>query len=131
MNKIYNPKPETWSEILKRPTQTIEDIELTVKEIFKEVQKKGDEAVARYTSLFDGVKFGNIEVTQIEIEQAISLVSAELKNAIQLAKSNIEKFQLKLRLKLSKACIAGKKKDRFKKWVYTFRAERLHCFQPF
>lgn len=92
MNKIYNPKRETWSEILKRPTKTIEDIELTVKEIFKEVQKKGDEAVARYTSLFDGAKFENIEVTQTEIEQAISLVSDELKNAIQLAKSNIEKF---------------------------------------
>ena len=92
MNKIYNPKRETWSEILKRPTKTIEDIELTVKEIFKEVQKKGDEAVARYTSLFDGAKFENIEVTQTEIEQVISLVSDELKNAIQLAKSNIEKF---------------------------------------
>ena len=94
MNKIYNPKRETWSEILKRPTKTIEDIELTVKEIFKEVQKKGDEAVARYTSLFDGAKVGNIEVTQTEIEQSISLVSDELKNAIQLAKSNIEKFHL-------------------------------------
>jgi histidinol dehydrogenase len=39
-----------------RETQkTIDDIELTVKEIFKEVQKKGDEAIAKYTSLFDGV----------------------------------------------------------------------------
>lgn len=92
MNKIYNPKPETWSEILKRPTQTIEDIELTVKEIFKEVQNNGDVAVAKYTALFDGAKFENIEVSKLEIEQAISLVSEELKNAIQLAKSNIEKF---------------------------------------
>ena len=78
--------------LLSRPTKTIDDIEATVKEIFKEVQKKGDVAVAKYTSLFDGVKFENIEVTQAEIEQAISLVSDELKNAIQLAKSNIEKF---------------------------------------
>ena len=92
MNKIYNPKPETWSTILKRPTQTINDIEVTVKEIFKEVQKKGDEAVAKYTSLFDGAKFENIEVSPIEIEQAIVSISEELKTAIQLAKSNIEKF---------------------------------------
>ena len=92
MNKIFNTKPETWSEILKRPTKTIDDIELTVKEIFREVQKKGDEAVAKYTSLFDGAKFENIEVTQTEIKQAISLVSDELKNAVQLAKLNIEKF---------------------------------------
>ena len=92
MNKIYNPKPETWSEILKRPTKTIDDIELTVKEIFKEVQKKGDVAVAKYTSLFDGVKFENIEVSKAEIEQAIATISEDLKNAIHLAKSNIEKF---------------------------------------
>jgi hypothetical protein len=45
MNKIYNPTPESWSAILERPTKTIDDIELTVKEIFKEVQKKGDEAI--------------------------------------------------------------------------------------
>jgi histidinol dehydrogenase len=44
MNKIYNPTPESWSAILERPTKTIDDIE-TVKEIFKEVQKKGDEAI--------------------------------------------------------------------------------------
>ena len=92
MNKIFNPKPETWSEILKRPTKTIDDIEVTVKEIFKEVQRKGDKAVAKYTSLFDGVKFENIEVSKAEIEQAIATISEDLKTAIQLAKSNIEKF---------------------------------------
>ncbi len=92
MNKIYKPKPETWSAILERPTKTVDDIELTVKEIFKEVQKKGDEAVAKYTSIFDGVTFENLEVTSQEIEDAVALVPAELKNAIQLAKSNIEKF---------------------------------------
>ena len=92
MNKIFNPKPETWSVILKRPTQTIDDIEFTVKEIFKEVQKKGDVAVAKYTSLFDGAKFENSEVSKAEIEQAIASIPDELKNAIQLAKSNIEKF---------------------------------------
>jgi histidinol dehydrogenase len=43
----------------ERPTKTIDDIELTVKEIFKEVQKKGDEAIAKYTSLFDGVTIDN------------------------------------------------------------------------
>ena len=92
MNKIFNPKPETWSAILKRPTKSIDDIEATVKEIFKEVEKKGDEAVAKYTSLFDGVNFENIVVSPLEIEQAIAIISQDLKTAIQLAKSNIEKF---------------------------------------
>jgi histidinol dehydrogenase len=92
MNKIYNPKPDTWSAILERPTKTVDDIELTVKEIFKEVQKKGDAAIAKYTSMFDGVSFENLEVSNQEIETAIALVSVELKEVIQLAKKNIEKF---------------------------------------
>jgi histidinol dehydrogenase len=92
MNKIYNPKPETWSEILKRPTQTIGDIEAKVKEIFTEIQANGDEAVAKYTSQFDDVIFENIEVSVSEMKQAFDLVPKELKNAILLAKSNIEKF---------------------------------------
>jgi histidinol dehydrogenase len=94
MNKIYNPTSDTWSAILERPTKTVDDIELTVKEIFKEVQKKGDAAVAKYTSIFDGVVFENLEVSQQEIENAVTAVPAELKEAIQLAKSNIEKFHV-------------------------------------
>lgn len=92
MNKIDNPKQDTWSEILKRPTQTIDDIEVTVKEIFKEVQKKGDEAVAKYTSIFDGISLDNYEVSTVEIKEAIALIPNELKEAIQLAKDNIYKF---------------------------------------
>mgnify|MGYP006190004779 FL=1 len=92
MKKIYNPKPETWSEICKRPTQTFTDIEETVKQIFKEVQNKGDQAIAKYSSFFDGVILDNIQVTPEEIESAKNEVSTELKEAIQLAKSNIELF---------------------------------------
>ena len=92
MNKIYNPTKETWSEILKRPTQSFNDIEETVKGIFKEVQQKGDVAVTKYTSLFDGIVLENIVVSNEEINEAIALVSEELKQAIDLAKSNIEKF---------------------------------------
>ena len=92
MKKIYNPQPETWSEICKRPTQTFSDVEETVKQIFKEVQQKGDKAIAKYASFFDGVTLENIQVTQEEIEIAKNEVSTELKEAIQLAKSNIEQF---------------------------------------
>jgi histidinol dehydrogenase len=92
MNKIYNPKPETWSAILERPTKTVDDIGATVKEIFKEVQKKGDHAIAKYTSIFDGIAIENLTVSKTEIDFAIASISDELKAAIQMAKSNIEKF---------------------------------------
>lgn len=92
MNIIYNPTIEKWSDILQRPTKSFNDIETTVKEIFREVQKKGDEAVSKYTSIFDGITFENIQVTQEEINQAVALVSDDLKNAIEIAQANIRKF---------------------------------------
>lgn len=92
MKKIYNPQPETWSEICRRPTQTFTDVEETVKQIFKEVQQKGDKAIAKYSSFFDGVNLDYIQVTSEEIELAKKEVATELKKAIQLAKSNIELF---------------------------------------
>jgi histidinol dehydrogenase len=94
MNKIYNPKPEDFDQILQRPTKTVADIEVTVKEIFKEIQTKGDEAIFRYTAFFDGIALENIEVSPTEIQVAIAAVSEELKKAIQLAKANIERFHL-------------------------------------
>ncbi|WP_445716410.1 histidinol dehydrogenase [Flavobacterium sp.] len=94
MKKIYNPQPEIWSEICKRPTQTFSDVEETVRQIFKEVKQKGDKAIAKFASFFDGVTLENIQVTEEEIEIAKNEVSTELKEAIQLAKSNIEQFHV-------------------------------------
>ena len=92
MNKIYTPPPSDWKEILRRPTQTVEDIEATVIDIFKEVNQKGDAAVAKYTSIFDGVTLESNRVSSLEIDQAIDALDQEVKEAIQLAKNNIEKF---------------------------------------
>ena len=92
MNKIYNPERSEWEKILKRPTQTVDDIEATVNDIFKEVKLKGDEAVAKYTSIFDNVTLDTITVSDHEIRDAENSLSIELKEAIQLAKGNIERF---------------------------------------
>ncbi len=92
MNKIYNPKLENWASLLERPTKTVDDIEATVKEIFTAVQNNGDKAVQQYTTQFDGIALDTILVSDEEVQNAIASVSDELKAAIQLAKSNIEKF---------------------------------------
>ena len=92
MNKIYNPKREDWEELLKRPTQTVSDIESTVNKIFTEVQGFGDAILLKYTQEFDGVALDAIQVTENEIRQAAASVSTELKNAIAAAKQNIEVF---------------------------------------
>ncbi len=92
MKKVFNPEESSWEELLQRPTQTVEDIEETVKTIFQDVQSNGDEAVAKYTDIFDGVRLDSIYASAKEIEAAKITTSQELKDAIQLAKDNIEKF---------------------------------------
>ena len=92
MRLIENPKREDWLRLLQRPTQTVEDIEATVNQVFDDVSKNGDKAIEKYTSLFDGVTLQNNTVSLEEISLAINNVSEDLKSAIQLAKSNIECF---------------------------------------
>ncbi|MBT8318646.1 MAG: histidinol dehydrogenase [Gramella sp.] len=92
MNKILYPSREDWSEILKRPTQTVADIEQTVNQIFEEIKVKGNAAVAKYTELFDGIKLADLRVSKAEVQKAEKEISQDLKDAIGLAKSNIEKF---------------------------------------
>ncbi len=92
MQKIYNPNKNNWPEILKRPTQTVADIEEKVLTVFNEVKTEGDLAVQRYTKKFDKVDLDAILVDSKEIEEAKKQVDQDLKDAIQLAKSNIERF---------------------------------------
>ncbi|WP_340155597.1 histidinol dehydrogenase [uncultured Winogradskyella sp.] len=92
MKLIESPNKSDWSALLKRPTQTIGDIEATVNAVFNDVAKNGDKAIEKYTTKFDGVSLHSNVVTQEEINKAVALVDENLKSAIQLAKSNIEKF---------------------------------------
>ncbi|GGD28106.1 histidinol dehydrogenase [Flavobacterium orientale] len=92
MKKYKNPPQSQWSTLTQRPTQSFAEIEETVKSIFKEIQTKGDTAVAKYTSLFDGIKLENFLVTENEIKEAEKQVLTEIKDAIALAKSTIYKF---------------------------------------
>ena len=92
MNKIYNPKRVDWNNVLKRPTQTVADIEGLVNGIFEEVRSNGDGTIKKYTEQFDKVVLENMLVSKTEIEEAQKLVSDDLKEAIKLAKTNIEVF---------------------------------------
>ena len=94
MQIIKNPDKSTWSELLKRPTQTVENIEKTVNQIFDDISRNGDKAIVKYTALFDGVELPIIQVSDAEIEFGSNQVSPELKKAIQIAKSNIETFHV-------------------------------------
>ena len=92
MNTIINPPKTDWLNILQRPTQTVQDVEETVNTIFDDVKQNGNDAVKRYTSIFDGVTLDNLFVTDEEVLEAEGVVSNDLKEAIKLSKENIFKF---------------------------------------
>lgn len=92
MKKIINPLQTNWSKILRRPTQTVEEIENTVIEIFDDIKRNGNDGIKRYTSIFDGVELENLEVSKEEIKDAEIEVSNELKDAIAVSKENIYNF---------------------------------------
>ncbi|WP_142786064.1 histidinol dehydrogenase [Changchengzhania lutea] len=92
MQIIDNPNRSEWSDILKRPTQTVYAIEATVNQIFDDVKREGDVAIKKYTSQFDKVDLNSNMVSEEEIETAISRVPKKLQNAIKTAKQNIEVF---------------------------------------
>ena len=92
MKYIVYPSRNKWSKILKRPTQTFKEIETVVNQVFEYVQSNGDQAVRKYTKQFDKVSLSSIVVTKDETNAAVQKISNELKEAIQLAASNIEKF---------------------------------------
>ncbi|MDF9795284.1 histidinol dehydrogenase [Catalinimonas alkaloidigena] len=92
MNIYTNPSPEDWEEILTRPTQRFKKIEKIVKPIIKKVKKKGDKALRQFALEYDHVELDDIKVSGAEINKAEKLLSRELKEAIQTAYQNIEKF---------------------------------------
>ncbi len=92
MKVIENPKRKDWQTILQRPTQTVNDIEDVVIEVFESVKAKGDVAISKFTKQFDNVELNTLLVSENEIEEGCQLVSEALKKAIAVATSNIEKF---------------------------------------
>jgi len=92
MKKIYNPKRSDWKQLLARPTQSVEEIEGTVENIFMEVRKQGDEAIKKYTAQFDGVNLTAMTVAEPEFITAEENLSNTLKRAIQKACDNIKRF---------------------------------------
>ena len=91
--KTYKyPARASWEAIQQRCELDVTSLFDTVQAILKEVKSKGDEAVRLYGELYDKVSVQDLKVTEDEIQEAESLLSNELKQAIQSAYRNIEKF---------------------------------------
>lgn len=94
MRIVRYPEREVWKKILERPHTDISALNGVVDGILEDVRNNGDEAVRRCEMRFDGVSLQSLAVTDGEIENAVRSVDAELKEAIELAHSNIERFHM-------------------------------------
>ncbi|MES1218824.1 MAG: histidinol dehydrogenase [Bacteroidota bacterium] len=91
--QIYKyPEKESWGDLLKRPAIDSLSLEKKVRKILDTVKKKGDKAVKKYSKEFDGVAVKKLLVSEKEIKEAEKLINPALKEAIAVAKNNIEKF---------------------------------------
>ncbi|MBO6212905.1 histidinol dehydrogenase [Algoriella sp.] len=92
MKTYINPPLSDWTELTKRPTKEAQDLQALVLDVYNKIQTNKDQALIDFTEKFDQVKVEKLAVSIEEIEEAKSLISEDLKQAIQLAASNIEKF---------------------------------------
>lgn len=92
MKIIRYPEKSEWTEIVKRPHLDVSTLNETVASVLSDVRQRGDEAVKGYELKFDHVDLPSLEVTKEEINEAESLVSDQLKEAIKLAHQNIKTF---------------------------------------
>lgn len=92
MNTILYPKHVDWETLLKRPTKDAADLNRLVADVLADVKANGDQAVKAYEQKFDHVELADLRVSEEEFQEAERLVDDELKEAIAVALTNIEKF---------------------------------------
>lgn len=91
--KVYRyPSRQELPSLLKRPTKNAADLNAVVADVLSDIRQRGDEAVREYEKKFDHVDLQELAVSAQEMQEAEGLVSEELKNSLELAHRNIEKF---------------------------------------
>lgn len=92
MKLIVNPQTSEWESLTQRPAFDYESLTGSVRTLMDEVYLKGDEALVSYTKRFDQVEVGEFKVDASALDEAGISLSRKLKNSIQQAYQNIEKF---------------------------------------
>lgn len=94
MKIIFNPQQSEWNILTERPQIKQVNLKDIVEEVFANISKNGDNAILKYSRKFD---FPNQKVLKVDkeiISQASQLLPKQLKEAIKLAKNNIERFHV-------------------------------------
>ena len=92
MNIIKYPNRTEWTALLERPHRDASELLETVQTVLDQIRQSGDSAVKAFEEKFDKVQLDSLAVSEAEMAEAEGLVSDDLKEALKLAHSNIEKF---------------------------------------
>lgn len=92
MNIVRFPKKEDYTKICERPHLDVSQLNATVSAVLSDIKERGDAAVKDYEAKFDKVQLDSLVVSAEEMQEAESLVSAELMSALVLAHKNIAAF---------------------------------------
>ncbi|HQQ97806.1 MAG TPA: histidinol dehydrogenase [Cyclobacteriaceae bacterium] len=91
--KAYNNPPRAhWPSLTQRPQLSLDFLESQVRNIIQRVRSAGDAALLELTEKYDGAVLQQTEVSAQEIEIAAASLSADIKQAIQVASRNITAF---------------------------------------
>lgn len=92
MRFIEYPERSTWNDLFKRPVSQSSASEEQVALLLKSVQEGKDIAVKELTARFDQCVLDTLKVTDKELFDAGQSITLALKESIEIAKSNIERF---------------------------------------
>ena len=92
MEVFKYPNNNDWQTLCERPAFEQDSLNNLVSDILMDVKSNKDSALKKYSEKFDKVVLDSIEVTQSEIDFANNQINQDLKDAINLAKQNIEVF---------------------------------------
>lgn len=86
------PGPEEWPPLIERAVSNQQAVMETVRPVLDAVKQRKDQAVREFTERFDGVSIENMAVSETEIKNGCLEVDSKLKDAINTARLNIQKF---------------------------------------
>ena len=91
--EIYiNPARDNWEKLTSRRRSDDSSVDATVSSIIGKVKDNGDKALISLSEEIDKVRPDSIEVSREEKEEAVRLVPASMKSALETAADNIRKF---------------------------------------
>lgn len=91
MQRMINPPPDQLTQLLARPRQesSVADV---VAAILRDVREHKDAALLEYVRTLEQVSLTSLAVSEEQIRLASSQVDANLRDAMERAKGNIERF---------------------------------------